>query len=142
MFRRVRNLCSKIRCKRRPRRRKGGELFEFPIADGTVKLSGERSGYPKIRFSTGSSLHAAKSVKMIFEEKRTGLSRMDRMMDNLEARSDFWSIEGNYICRHHFEFGVQIRVPKEESFSIPLRYIDVIRKIHTIFGWYARKPKR
>ena len=40
-------------------------------------------------------------------------------------------IEGNYIYRHHVEPGVQLNVPKEETFPIPLRYIDVTRTTHT-----------
>ena len=33
-----------------------------------------------------------------------------------------------YIYRHHVEPRVKLWVPKEESFPIPLRYIDVIRR--------------
>ena len=47
--------------------------------------------------------------------------------DDAEAWEDFWSIQGDFICRHHFEPRVQLRVPKEETFTIPLNYIDVTR---------------
>ena len=43
------------------------------------------------------------------------------MTDDSEARIDFWSIEVNYIYRHHFQRGVRLHVPKEKSFSMPLR---------------------
>ena len=33
--------------------------------------------------------------------------------------------------RHHVEPRVKLYVPREESFSIPLRYIDVTRATHT-----------
>ena len=36
--------------------------------------------------------------------------------DDAEARSDFWSIQGDFIYRHHNEPRVQIFVPKEETF--------------------------
>ena len=49
-------------------------------------------------------------------------------MDDREA--DFWSIEGNYICRHQVEPRFQLYVPKEETFPIPLRYIDEVRRTH------------
>ena len=50
---------------------------------------------------------------------------MDEITDDGEARNDFWSIDGNYIYRHHVEPRVQLFVPKEETFAIPLRHIDV-----------------
>ena len=51
--------------------------------------------------------------------------------DDAEARADFWSIHGDFICRHHNEPRVQLYVPKEETFPTPLKYIDVPRSTHT-----------
>ena len=51
--------------------------------------------------------------------------------DDNEARNDYWSIEGKYIYRHHVELRAQLYVPKEETFPIPQRYIDVTRTTHT-----------
>ena len=48
-----------------------------------------------------------------------------------EVRKDFWSIQADFIYRHHIEPRVQLYVPREESFPIPLKYIDVIRSTHT-----------
>ena len=48
-----------------------------------------------------------------------------------KARNDFWSTEGNYIYRHHVEPRVKFYVPKEESFSIQQRKIDVLRRTST-----------
>ena len=45
--------------------------------------------------------------------------------------SDFWSISGNFIYRHHVEPRVKLYSPREESFPIPLKYIDVSRTTHT-----------
>ena len=39
-------------------------------------------------------------------------------------------MSGNFIYRHRVEPGVKLYVPTE-SFPIPLRYIDVIRRTHT-----------
>ena len=47
--------------------------------------------------------------------------------DDAEARADFWSIQGGFIYRHHNEPRVQLYVLKEETFIIPLKYIDVTR---------------
>ena len=51
--------------------------------------------------------------------------------DDAEARKDFSSIQSDFICRHHIEPRVSLHVPKEETFPIPLKYIDVTRSTHT-----------
>ena len=38
---------------------------------------------------------------------------------------------GNFISRHHVEQRVKLYSPREESFPIPLKYIDVSRTTHT-----------
>ena len=53
----------------------------------------------------------------------------DSSPDDGEARNDFWSIPGNYTYRHHVE--PRFKLPREESFPIPLRYIDVTRETST-----------
>ena len=45
--------------------------------------------------------------------------------------NDFWSMSGNFIYRHHVEPRVKLYSPREESFPIPLKYIDVSRTTHT-----------
>ena len=48
-----------------------------------------------------------------------------------EAMHDFWSMSGSSIYRHHVEPRVKLYSPREESFPIPLKYIDVTRTTHT-----------
>ena len=55
----------------------------------------------------------------------------DSTRDDEEAKKDFWTITGEFIYRHHVEPRVKLYVPKEESFPIPLKYIDVTRTTHT-----------
>ena len=38
---------------------------------------------------------------------------------------------GSFIYRHHVEPRVKLYSPREESFPIPLKYIDVTRTTHT-----------
>ena len=40
--------------------------------------------------------------------------------DDAEARADFWSIQGDFMYRHLNEPRLQLYVPKEETFPIPL----------------------
>ena len=55
----------------------------------------------------------------------------DSFPDASEAMNDFWSMSGNFIYRHHVEPRVKLYSPREESFPIPLKYIDVTRTTHT-----------
>ena len=55
----------------------------------------------------------------------------DSLPDADEAINDFWSMSGSFIYRHHVEPRVKLYSPREESFSFPLKYIDVSRTTHT-----------
>ena len=55
----------------------------------------------------------------------------DSLLDAGEAINDFWSISGNFIYRHHVEPRVKLYSQREESFPIPLKYIDVSRTSRT-----------
>ena len=55
----------------------------------------------------------------------------DSFPDAGEAINDFWSMPGSFIYRHHVEHRVKLYSPREESFPIPLKYIDVSRTTHT-----------
>ena len=55
----------------------------------------------------------------------------DSFLDAGEAINDFWSMSGNFIYRHHVEPRVKLYTPREESFPIPLKNIDVTRTTHT-----------
>ena len=54
----------------------------------------------------------------------------DSFRDASEAINDFWSMSGNFIYRHHVEPRVKLYSPREESFPIPLKNIDVSRTTH------------
>ena len=43
----------------------------------------------------------------------------------------FWSMSGNFKNRQHVEPRVKLYSPREESFPIPLKYIDVSRTTRT-----------
>ena len=104
----------------------------FPVADGRIKLSG---GDQELRTSTLIRDHPIRG-----EDQRDFLGEsegslppppQDSLPDAGEARNDFWSMSGNFIYRHHVEPRVKLYSPKEESFPIPLKYIDVSRTTQT-----------
>ena len=51
----------------------------------------------------------------------------DSIPDAGEAMNDFWFMSGSFIYRHHVEPRVKLYSPREESFPIPLKFIDVTR---------------
>ena len=55
----------------------------------------------------------------------------DSLPDAGEAINDFWSMSRSFIFRHHVEPRVKLYSPREESFPIPLKYIDVSRTTQT-----------
>ena len=55
----------------------------------------------------------------------------DSYPDAGEAINDIWSMSRNFIYRHHVEPRVKLYSPREESFPIPLKYIDVSRTRRT-----------
>ena len=71
-------------------------------------------------------------VILTFLENQKGLPQpQDSFPDAGEAINDFWSMSRNFIYRHHVEPRVKLYSPREESFPIPLKYIDVTRTTHT-----------
>ena len=64
---------------------------------------------------------------------------IDETKDDAQASNDSWSMEGDFIYRDHVEPRVQVYVPKEETFPIPLKHIDVTRAAYTILDVLQEK---
>ena len=104
----------------------------FPAADGRIKLPG---GDQELRTSTLIWEHPSRGeghVDFLGEsEGSLPPSLQDSLPDAGEAINDFWSMSGNFTYRHHVEPRVKLYPPREESFPIPLKYIDVSRTTRT-----------
>ena len=103
----------------------------FPAADGRIKLPG---GDQELRTSTliwEHSIRGEGHVDFLGESEGSLPPPQDSYPDAGEAIIDFWSMSGNFKNRHHVEPRVKLYSPREESFSIPLKYIDVSRTPHT-----------
>ena len=93
-----------------------------------------RSTPETIHLNPGSS--GTRRGKGILRGESDGLSspspqQADSTRDDAEAKNDFWSITGDFNSRLHVEPRVKLYVPKEETFPIPLKYIDVTRTTRT-----------
>ena len=107
-----------------------GEII-FPIADGRIKTPG---GDQELRTSTlirPRPIQGECHVDFLGESEGSLPQPHDSLLDASEAINDFWSISGNFMHRHHVEPRVKLHSPREESFPIPLKYIDVSRTTHT-----------
>ena len=99
-----------------------GGYFTFPVADGTAKLSGRDHEFRE---------PTQRQEQFVGSEDLSGElpgepegPQPTEPKDDAEARNDFWSMEGDFIYRHHVEPRVHVYVPKEESFPIPLKYLE------------------
>ena len=111
-----------------------GDHFTFPVADGTVKIS---SWDQRLTPSTLIRDHPVRGEEQeVLRGESDGLCSPTPLQDDstrndAEAKYDFWSLTGDFIYRHHVEPRVKLYMPREESFPIPLKYIDVTRNTHT-----------
>ena len=108
--------------------REKDDEFIFPVADGTAKLSGRDYEF---REPTPRLEQLVRSEDFSRERHgEPGESQPTESTDDAEAWKDFWSIQGDFVCRHHKEPRVQLHVSKGETFPILLKYIDVTRATH------------
>ena len=109
---------------------KQGE-FIFPIEDGRIKTPG---GNQELRTSTlvrPRPIQGESHIDFLGESEGSLPPPQDSLPDAGEAMNDFWSMSGNFKNRHHVEPRVKLYSPREESFPIPRKYIDVSRTTHT-----------
>ena len=96
-----------------------------PVEDGTAQMSGRDCDF---REPTPRREQTERSEDFSWElQGEPGESQPTESTDD----ADFWSIQGDLFYRHHNELRVQLHVPKEETFPIPLKHIDVTRSTHT-----------
>ena len=105
--------------------------FIYPIADGRIKpLRGDQ----ELRTSTlvrHRPIQGESNIDFLGESEGSLPPPHDSFPDAGEAINDFWSMSGNFIYRHHVEPRVKLYSPREESFHIPLKHIDVSKTTQT-----------
>ena len=108
--------------------------FFLPVADGTVKIFGRGQ---RLRTSTLTRDRPERGEEQEIlqgnsdERKTPSHLEEDSTRDDEEAKNDFWTITGEFIYRHHVVPRVKLYVPQEETFPIPMKYIDVTRTTYT-----------
>ena len=105
--------------------------FIFPIADGRIKTLGGDQELSTSTLIRHRPIQGVSNIDFLGESEGSLSPPQDPLPDAGEAINDFWSMSGNFIYRHHVERRVKLYSPREESFPIPLKYIDVSRTTHT-----------
>ena len=108
---------------------KQGE-FILPTADGRIKTLG---GDQELRTSTlvrHRPIQGESNIDFLGKSEGSLPQPHDSLPVAGEAINDFWSMSGSFKNRHHVEPRVKLYSPREESFPIPLKYIDVSRTTH------------
>ena len=111
--------------------------FIFPIADGRINpLGGDQDLRTSILIRQQPT-RGESHLDFLGESEGSLPPPHNSFADASEAINDFWSMSGNFIYRHHVEHRVKIYSPREESFPISLKYIDVSRTTHTNLDDYC-----
>ena len=105
--------------------------FIFPIADGRIKTLGGDQELRTFTLVRHRPIRGESNIDFHGESEGSLLPLHYSFLDAGEARNHFWSMSGNFKNRHHVEPGVKLYSPREDSFPIPLKYIDVSRTTHT-----------
>ena len=99
--------------------------FIFPIAGGRIKTLG---GDQELRTSTlvrHRPIQGESNIDFLGESEGSLPQPHDSLPVAGEAINDFWSMSGSFIYRHHVQPRVKLYSPGEESFPIPLKYIEI-----------------
>ena len=97
------------------------------------KIFWRRSGSENIHLESGDNPDRGEEQDILRGESEGSSStpRQDSSWYDGEAKSDFGSVSGDFIYCHDVEPRVKLHVPTEESFFVPLKYIDVTRTADT-----------
>ena len=114
--------------------------FIFPIADGRIKPFGGDQDLRTPTLVRHRPIQGQSNIDFLGESEGSLPPPQDSLPVAGEAMNDFWSMSGSFMYRHHVEPRVKLHSPREESFPIPLKYIDVSRTTHTNFN--VKQEKR
>ena len=108
--------------------------FISPVAHGRVKVSGgDQRLKPSILIRDRPERGEEQKIlqgKSDELDSPTDLQDVSTR-DDEEAKSDFWTITRKFIYRHHVVPQIKLYVPREESFPISMKHIDVTRTTYT-----------
>ena len=114
----------------------------FPAGDGRIKLPGGDQELRTFTWMREHSIRGESHRDFLGESEGSLPPPHDSLLDAGEAINDFWSMSGKFIYRHQVEPRVKLYSPREESFPIPLKNIDVSRTTRTNLDVMQEKRSR
>ena len=104
--------------------------FIFPIEDGRIRTLGGDQELRTPTLGRHRPTQGESDIDFLGELEGSLPQPHHSFPDAGEAMNDF-SMSGSFIYRHHVEPRVKLYSPREESFPIPLKCIDVSRTTQT-----------
>ena len=112
--------------------------FIFPIADGRINTPGRDQELRTSTLVRPRPIQGDSHIDFLGESEGSLPQPHDSLPDAGEAINDFLSMSGSFTYRHHVEPRVKLYSPREESFPIPLKNIDVYPEL-LIRIWMSSK---
>ena len=127
---RIRNLLRTTQCKGSDISQRKWKIFFQPQMDESNFLEEVRN-WEHPHLDTGTSNSRRRSRRLSWRIRRVSFTTS--WLISGCRWSDEWFLVHvrNFIFRHHVEPRVKLHSPREESFPVPLKYIDVSRTTHT-----------
>ena len=116
--------------------------FIFPIVDGRINPLGRDQDLRTSTLVRHRPTQGESNIDFLGESEGSLPQPHDSLPVAGEAVNDFWSMSGNFIYRHHVETRVKLYSPREESFPMPLKYIESFQNYTYEFGCHARETHR
>ena len=107
--------------------------FVFPVAAGRIKFVGTDQELRTSTLIRQRPIRGESHLDFLGESDGRVSSTTSWLVSRYQW-SNYWlsvHVRKNIIYRHHVEPRVKLYSPREESFPIPLKYIDVSRTTHT-----------
>ena len=99
---------------------KKSEHLKFPVADGTAKLCGRDYGVREPTVRRNQTVRS-EDLKEDLQGNSESHNQQTKPRMTQQPAMTFGQMEGDFIYRHQVELRVQLYVPKEETFPIPLK---------------------
>ena len=123
----VKNWRRAQKCKGSVKPQRSGS-FVLTVADGIVKISGDQRRW----ISLTRDRPERGEKQEILQGKPDELDSPTKLQDE-STRDDEEAVmtSGEFIYRHHVILRVKLYVPREETFPLPVKYVDVTRTTYT-----------
>ena len=116
--------------------------FNFPIADGRIKLLGGDQDLRIFTLVRHRPIRCESHLDFLVESEGSFPPPHDSFPDAGEAINDFWSMSGNFKNRHHVEPRVKLYSPREDKKAAYIQARSLWPELWTKLGRNAQLKER